>query len=497
MKINKEHINKVFSANERVYEMIINEGLGLTQINASKFIYRANNAEILDYTDLAKELVNCDPGQYTKEYCILDSQVNLCDKSTSSRTYEIQTELMRLMNRHNGHARTFIGDRLNLIYKVSAIHYGDGGCTIFHDVDCRFSGDETYVFCSYLEPYGGMIRLEDFLNDKAGLSQCWTDYAEKYNIENRPMREVLETLKRTIGSRLDLNAISDEDLLEIGEYYSYLVIDKMVNLLLEKTNISLTELCKIFFEALDSPKVFNLTDLSTKLHRTIEVAPEDFRACYDSDEENQSNLVLDELLPKIEQELKSKFKGPCDEIIGIIEDEDFSKSFEEESDLYELDFVYESLAEKDKVVPAVADMGGILQHFKHSYDADTKTYHFKSYATYDTGQYGSESDEITDLDADDPFNLTTTKLANQCEEYTLADHDLFLNMLEEMTGEEFGEGFEVHEALCKLEEEDDEESYAELNDAVTECSRAAVKSLGVLNLSRDLKDFAIEFNIQL
>lgn len=62
MKINKEHINKVFSANERVYEMIINEGLGLTQIDASKFIYRANNAEILDYTELARELVNCEPG---------------------------------------------------------------------------------------------------------------------------------------------------------------------------------------------------------------------------------------------------------------------------------------------------------------------------------------------------------------------------------------------------------------------------------------------------
>ena len=142
-------------------------------------------------------------------------------------------------------------------------------------------------------------------------------------------------------------------------------------------------------------------------------------------------------------------------------------------------------------------MGGILLHFKHSYDADAKTYHFKSYATYDTGQYGSESDKITDLDADDPFNLTTTKLANQCEEYTLADHDLFLDMLEERTGEEFGEGFEVHERLCELEEEDDEEAYAELNDAITECSRAAVKSLGVLNLSGDLKDFAIEFNIQL
>ena len=74
MKINKEHINKVFSANERVYEMIINEGLRLTQIDASKFIYRANNAEILDYTELARELVNCEPDQYTKEYCILDDQ---------------------------------------------------------------------------------------------------------------------------------------------------------------------------------------------------------------------------------------------------------------------------------------------------------------------------------------------------------------------------------------------------------------------------------------
>lgn len=136
--------------------------------------------------------------------------------------------------------------------------------------------------------------------------------------------------------------------------------------------------------------------------------------------------TLNELLSKIEQELKSKFKGDSSEIMRIVEDQDFSTSFDEEADLYEIDFVHESLAEKDRVVPAVADMGGIVMHFKHSYDADAKTYHFKSYATYDTGQCGSEIDEITDLDADDPFNLTTTKLANEYEEFTLADHDVFL-----------------------------------------------------------------------
>lgn len=203
------------------------------------------------------------------------------------------------------------------------------------------------------------------------------------------------------------------------------------------------------------------------------------------------------LLNQIKQNLDEKFKGDSSEIISLIEECDFSSSFEEECDLFEAEYLYESLRTIDKVVPLVADLGGVSLHFKHSYDVDTKKYYFKSYATFDNGQYGKDVSEITDIDAEDPFDITTTKLMYECEDLLLADHPTFLEMLEERTNQSFDDSGEVEDVLAEFEDSSDEESYVEFNNAIVDCSKALVRSLGVLDLLNDLSDFVIEFTIEL
>lgn len=134
-------------------------------------------------------------------------------------------------------------------------------------------------------------------------------------------------------------------------------------------------------------------------------------------------------------------------------------------------------------------------HFKHSYDVDAKKYHFKSYATFDGGQYRKETSEITDIDVEDPFDITTTKLMYECEDFLLADHPSFLEMLEERTNQSFEDSGEVEDALAELEDSD-EEAYVEFNNISIDCSKSLVSSLGVLDLSNDLSDFVIEFTIE-
>ena len=203
------------------------------------------------------------------------------------------------------------------------------------------------------------------------------------------------------------------------------------------------------------------------------------------------------LLNQIKQNLDEKFKGDSSEIMSLIEECDFSPSFEEECDLFEAEYLYESLRTKDRVVPLVADLGGVSLHFKHSYDVDTKKYHFKSYGTFDSGQYGKETSEITDINVEDPFDITTTKLMYECEDLLLADHPLFLEMLEERTTQSFDDSGEVEDALTDLKDSGDEEAYVELNNIIVDCSKSLVSSLGVLDLSNDLSEFVIEFVIEL
>ena len=85
----------------------------------------------------------------------------------------------------------------------------------------------------------------------------------------------------------------------------------------------------------------------------------------------------------------------------------------------------------------------------------------------------------------------------ECEDLLLADHPTFLEMLEERTNQSFDDSGEVEDALAEFEDSSDEESYVEFNNAIVDCSKALVRSLGVLDLLNDLSDFVIEFTIEL
>lgn len=445
-----------------------------------------NDNSIVDYTKMFEELIACKPGQSTAEHCIVEHNGTILDdKIKRYFDYNLHSEIESRLGVYRENF-SIIGHKIKFRYVVSATRNLGGGCTVHHQLDCQFSGDERFIQSD--NGIVGITPFDEFIEDKSEASSSLRGLIQKFRDDQSNLTETcLRVLQDGNVPKIDLRSVTEEEIEQLSKDHKF-INRAVAEFVCEKSGLSMSAVNRIFVEEVFGDKSFDLSAFSKFVTVYVEVSPEKFKECYETDEEieektrneKERKKCVMKVLPKIKKELKSKFKGDIDEIIGIIEDEDFSKSFEEEADLYEIDFVYEILAEKDKVVPAVADMGGVIMHFKHSYNADAKTYHFKSYATYDTGQYGSEVDEITDLDADDPFNLTTTKLANECEEYTLADHDLFLDMLEERTGQEFGEGFEVHEALCELEEEDDEEAYAELNDAITECSRAAVKSLGGL-----------------
>lgn len=506
MKIDKYTIERKFTDNGRVYHQFENL-IGFETVSIKSLIEHMNDNSIVDQTAMFEELIACKSGQSTAEHCLVEHDGTILDdKIRRHFNYNLHSEIRS----HSGVYREnflIIGHKIKFRYAVSTTRNSDGGCTVHHRLDCQFSGDERFVQSN--DGIIGIMSFDEFIEDKSEASSSLKGLIQKFGDDQYNLTETcLRVLKDGNVPKIDLSSVTEEEIEQLSKDHKF-VNRSVTEFVCEKSSLSPSALNRIFVEEVFGNNFFDLSTFSRSLSVDVEVPFEKFKQCYETDEDiekslkndkernEQSAKVLDDLLPKIEQELRSKFKGDIDEIIGIIEDEDFSKSFEEGSDLYEIDFVHESLAEKDKVIPTVADMGGILLHFRHSYDVDAKTYYFKSYATYDTGQYGSEIDEITDLDADDPFNLTTTKLANESEDCTLADHDIFLDLLEERTGEAFREGFEVHEALSKLKEEDDEEAYVELNDAITECSRAAVKLLGVLNFIRDLKDFAIEFNIQL
>lgn len=195
-------------------------------------------------------------------------------------------------------------------------------------------------------------------------------------------------------------------------------------------------------------------------------------------QENFKELVIAE----VEERIRNAVGHDVSEIIDFMHDEDFyDESFEEEYDLEEtVDEVYESSEIENKVVPRVADMGGVRLYMKHTFDADALTYHLKTRATYDTGQYGSEMDSIEIEDAD-PFALTTIGIMFEDEDSCLADHDTFKQYFEEISGRQYEDWYDLQ---CQLNEidEDNEEEIEEFENALRIACEKTVHALGVLNL---------------
>ena len=129
----------------------------------------------------------------------------------------------------------------------------------------------------------------------------------------------------------------------------------------------------------------------------------------------------------------------------------------------------------------------------HSYDKESRTYHFKSYVTFDTG-YGGSVLKTIEVDLSDPENLYVTSL--ETEDECIMDHERFLEHLEELTGESFEDHWEIESMIEDFEESDDEENLARLKEAITIATKDTVRDLGVLDLNSDAPEAIVEFTIE-
>ena len=208
-----------------------------------------------------------------------------------------------------------------------------------------------------------------------------------------------------------------------------------------------------------------------------------------------SEAIKEQIIEAVRVKIDGKFYGAEDEIISFIEDQDFDESFEEECDELDeaSDAVFEELQSIDRVTPRVNDVGGPRVNFKHSYDKESGTYHFKSYVTFDTGYGGSVMTSI-EIDDSDPENLYVTSL--ETEDECIMDHERFLEHLEELTGEGFEDHWEIEATLDEFEELDDEENLARLKEAIRIATKDTIRDLGVLDLKSDAPDAIVEFTIE-
>ena len=208
-----------------------------------------------------------------------------------------------------------------------------------------------------------------------------------------------------------------------------------------------------------------------------------------------SEAIKEQIIDAVRAKIDGKFYGAEDEIISFIEDQDFDESFEEECD--ELDeasgAVFEELQSIDRVTPRVNDVGGPRVNFKHSYDKESGTYHFKSYVTFDAGYGGSVMTSI-EIDDSDPENLYVTSL--EAEDECIMDHERFLEHLEELTSEGFEDHWEIEATMNDFEEADDEENLARLKEAIRIATKDTIRDLGVLDLKNDAPDAIVEFTIE-
>lgn len=196
-------------------------------------------------------------------------------------------------------------------------------------------------------------------------------------------------------------------------------------------------------------------------------------------QENFKELVIAE----VEERIRNTVGHNVSEIIDLMHDEDFyEESFEEEYDLEEtVDEIYESSELENKVVPMTGGLGGICMTMKHQFDADALTYHLTTKAIFDSGFSGTEMEEI-EIDASDPFELTTVGLMVESEDWTLADHDEFRQHFEELIDYDYDESIELYHRLNELEAQDNEEELEEFKNALRIACEKTVHALGVLNL---------------
>lgn len=208
-----------------------------------------------------------------------------------------------------------------------------------------------------------------------------------------------------------------------------------------------------------------------------------------------SESIKSQIIEAVRSKIDGKFYGAEEEVISFIEDQDFDESFEEECDELDeaSDAVFEELQSIDKVTPRVNDVGGPRVNFKHSYDKESSTYHFKSYVTFDTGYGGSVLTSI-EIDTSDPEDLYVTSL--ETEDECIMDHERFLEHLEELTGESFEDHWEIESMIEDFEEADDEENLARLKEAITIATKDTVRDLGVLDLNSDAPEAIVEFTIE-
>lgn len=208
-----------------------------------------------------------------------------------------------------------------------------------------------------------------------------------------------------------------------------------------------------------------------------------------------SESIKPQIIEAVRSKIDGKFYGAEEEVISFIEDQDFDESFEEECDELDeaSDAVFEELQSIDKVTPRVNDVGGPRVNFKHSYDKESSTYHFKSYVTFDTGYGGSVLTSI-EIDTSDTEDLYVTSL--ETEDECIMDHERFLEHLEELTGESFGDHWEIEAAMNDFEESDDEENLARLKESIVIATKDTVRDLGVLDLKSDAPDAIVEFTIE-
>ena len=204
-----------------------------------------------------------------------------------------------------------------------------------------------------------------------------------------------------------------------------------------------------------------------------------------------SESVKNQIIEAVRSKIDGKFYGAEEEVISFIEYQEFDESFEEECDELDeaSDALFEELQSIDRVTPRVNDVGGPRVNFKHTYDKESSTYHFKSYVTFDTG-YGGSILKTIEVDLTDPENLYVTSLETE-------DHERFLEHLEELTDEHFEDHWDIEAMIEDFEESDDEENLARLKEAIAIATKGTVRDLGVLDLVSDVPEAIVEFTIEI
>lgn len=309
MKIDKYAIERRFTDNGNVYHQF-EDRIGFEKVSIESILECMSDNSTVDYTKMFEELIACKPGQSTAEYCIVEHNGTILDdKIKRYFNYNLHSEIESRLGAYRENF-SIIGHKIKFRYVVSATRNLGGGCTVHHQLDCQFSGDERFIQSN--DGIVGIMSFDEFIEDKSEASSSLRGLIRRFRDDQSNLTETcLRVLKDGNVPKIDLTSVTEEEIEQLLKDHKF-INRSVASFICEKTGLTMSELNRIYVEEVLGDKSFDLSVFSKFVTVYVEVSSEKFKECYETDEEieektrneKEREKLAKKVLPKNQESVK-------------------------------------------------------------------------------------------------------------------------------------------------------------------------------------------------